>query len=108
MGRKRKETIAKEAAAREHAGRVARFCRMTDALCDKVERSLEADGVSDPRDLKQISSILKELMTMLDICPAEERKERELRVKKLSRELAEGEAKEVTVTFVGGEEKWKK
>lgn len=106
MGRKKKETLAREEMARTHQRRVARFDAMTDALCDKVERSLGADGVSDPRDLKQISSILKELMTMLDICPAEERRERELRVKKLSREVAEGEAREVTVTFVGGEAEW--
>lgn len=106
MGRKRKETLAKEAEARAHAKRVARFLRMADALCDKVEASLCDKETSDPRDLKQLSSILKEIMAMLDICPAEERRERELRVKKLSRELADGEAREVKVTFVGGEDAW--
>ena len=108
VGRKRKETLAREREVREHARRVTRFFGMTDALCDKVERSLADEETSDPRDLKQLSSILKELMTMQDICPAEERRERELRVKKLSREVAEGETREVTVKFVGGEDAWGK
>ena len=106
MGRKKKETVLREAEARKHARRVERFFAMTDALCDKVELTLRDKEACDPRDLKQISSILKELMTMQDICPADERRERELRVKKLSRELAEGETRDVKVTFVGGEETW--
>ena len=89
------------------AWRVTRFSGMTDALCDRVEELLRAEGEIDARDLKQLSSILKELMVMQDILPEEEREERLLRVKKLARDLEENEAREVSVVFLGGEEDWR-
>ena len=107
MGRKRKETIRREREAAARARRVARFSAMTDALCDKVELALRDEAPIEARDLKQLSSILKELMVMQDIVPAEEREERELRVRKLARELEERECEDVVVTFVGADECWK-
>ena len=107
MGRKRKEIVKREREAAARAWRVTRFSGMTDALCDRVEELLRADGEIEARDLKQLSSILKELMVMQDILPEEEREERLLRVKKLARDLEENEAREVTVTFVSAEEAWK-
>lgn len=89
------------------AWRVTRFSGMTDALCDRVEELLRAEGEIDARDLKQLSSILKELMVMQDILPEEEREERVLRLRKLARDLEESEASEVTVTFVSADEAWK-
>ena len=106
MGRKRKETLRREREAAERARRAARFVSMTDALCDKVEMALGGDEPIEPRDLKQLSSILKELMVMQDITPTEEREERVLRVKKLAREVEESETNEVTVTFVDMDKEW--
>ena len=78
---------------------------MTDALCDKVREALAAADPTDSKELKQISSIMKEIMAMQDICSAEERRERELRVAKLEREAEASEGNhEVTVCFCGEEE----
>ncbi len=107
MGRKRKETVRREREAAERARRAARFAAMTDALCDKVELALSGEEPIEARDLKQLSGILKELMVMQDITPAEEREERVLRVRKLARDIEESEAHEVTVTFTGIDESWK-
>lgn len=103
MGRKTKEELARDAYVESRERRGARLLRLADLLTDKLEAALVAMDVPDVRDLKQASAILKELAALTDVCTPEERRERELQLARLEREVTHDEEEDDTQLVVSFE-----